>query len=129
MEGRLSAVCALILILCAVGHSDATEKPGVCPRFFWQKGLICALNVKPVCRFDFDCPFDHKCCRNQCGAVCAAPIFVKPGVCPNSVWYRNLKCPQTEIRGCSHDYNCPGTLKCCYNGCGQLTCLKPRGEM
>uniref|UniRef100_A0A672ITR6 WAP domain-containing protein n=1 Tax=Salarias fasciatus TaxID=181472 RepID=A0A672ITR6_SALFA len=127
-HGR-SPVCSL----CT--DPDSVFRPGACPRFFWQKDLICALNVKPVCRFDFHCPFDHKCCRNQCGAVCMllshvdlSSSSVKNGVCPRFNLVQNVRC--SGLRRCIRDNNCPRSLKCCYNRCGRV-CVRPQntGEM
>ncbi|CAL8254262.1 unnamed protein product [Arctogadus glacialis] len=65
------------------------------------------------CTRDQDCPGGHKCCVFDCGAVCVAPAFRKPGVCPPRRGGVGL-CAEF----CSEDNDCPHHEKCSSNGCG-----------
>ncbi|KAL3869864.1 hypothetical protein ACJMK2_042491 [Sinanodonta woodiana] len=59
--------------------------------------------------------------------VCSYADVIKPGTCP--------KPPSGGlcVEQCSSDEGCPGSKKCCSNGCGhtcqtpQVTCPRPSG--
>nr|XP_020474851.1 WAP four-disulfide core domain protein 5-like isoform X2 [Monopterus albus] len=46
-------------------------------------------------------------------------LTAKPGVCPRRRWGSGM-CAEF----CSNDSDCPGSEKCCYNGCGH-ECIAP----
>lgn len=62
-------------------------------------------------------------CCGRWVSRCALPIAEKPGTCPP------VK-PGIPMLGlcanqCKTDSNCPGSLKCCRNGCGKVSCVTP----
>ncbi|XP_071509299.1 anosmin-1-like isoform X2 [Diadema antillarum] len=72
-------------------------------------------------------------CKNKCQEAVTAPnlceescTYIKSisndkiGACPASVQGFEQAC----VEECSHDEDCQGSRKCCYNGCGR-TCQKP----
>uniref|UniRef100_A0A672FX36 WAP domain-containing protein n=1 Tax=Salarias fasciatus TaxID=181472 RepID=A0A672FX36_SALFA len=87
----------------------------------------CVYNVRPECESDRDCKGKQKCCKNQCGPLCADPLpikdEVKPGVCPRLPFSRHVVCPHV-LPECEKDYECKGEKKCCKNQCGAV-CTSP----
>ncbi|CAN9515568.1 unnamed protein product [Ophioblennius macclurei] len=125
MEGHLSSVCALIVVLGAIGLSGAhhTVKAGMCPWF--NKTALCSKHVPHQCFHDGQCKDKAKCCFNGCRRVCVQPRQVKSGVCP---WFdQNTPGPCSPVvtHQCSYDDDCPNNDKCCFNGCGRV-CREPR---
>ncbi len=59
--------------------SDTIRKLGVCPKVS-ETILKCDPSklIQSDCRFDTDCPGDHKCCEASCGKrICSSPISSK----------------------------------------------------
>jgi hypothetical protein len=59
--------------------SEPIRKLGVCPKVI-ESSDKCdpAKNIQSDCRFDTDCPGDHKCCEAACGRrICNSPIKSK----------------------------------------------------
>ncbi|CAN9515565.1 unnamed protein product [Ophioblennius macclurei] len=95
-------------------------KPGGCPKPMWyNKKRVCALNVKPECLHDYQCPSNMKCCKDHCGPKCMKPLGVKPGICPKLGWFTELK-PLHKGRQCYNDCDCPRHQKCCRRGCDYI---------
>ncbi|XP_060600711.1 papilin-like [Ruditapes philippinarum] len=119
-------------------------KPGLCPEpppF----GLCVEL-----CTSDSNCIDDYKCCPNGCGHTCQKPVLdcsqvvcVRPSClnghvipegecCPICRPEKPGICPELEDGGicllaCLIDNECPGSQKCCINGC-KHTCETPLPE-
>ncbi|XP_029975502.1 balbiani ring protein 3-like [Salarias fasciatus] len=102
MAGRLPAVCALILILGAIGCSDA----------------------QPVIDFYFGCPAPRYANNPD---FCARATFLickdqnHPGVCPRPQYAKNPEfCATARFAICGHDSQCKNHEKCCSNGCARV---------
>ena len=78
-----------------------------------------------LCDSDTDCKGDHKCCFDGCRQACIKPVInqQKPGKCPR-VTTAKQECEEKNDM-CATDSNCPGTRKCCHNGC-QRDCVIPQ---
>lgn len=59
--------------------SNTIRKLGICPKAVEPVGKCDPTKTtQSECRFDTDCPGDHKCCEASCGQrVCRAPITSK----------------------------------------------------
>ncbi|CAG0879216.1 unnamed protein product [Darwinula stevensoni] len=103
-------------------------KPGLCPAFRLPSLLrVLTQTCRDECLTDGDCSHQLKCCMGDCGLRCLRPLQEgkpKPGRCPRiqSHLQSEIKCvPSNE---CVFDYDCPGSAKCCYSGCGSK-CISP----
>lgn len=63
------------------------------------------------------------CCRGRWVSRCALPIAEKPGTCPPVK--PGIPMLGLCVNQCKTDSNCPGSLKCCRNGCGKVSCVTP----
>jgi len=91
--------------------------------------LSCVRRATPVCKTDFDCTGEKKCCSSWCGAACLdmheinkEKLRTKIGTC-NRLARPNCTDPLVAQRfaqatPCTSDAKCPGNQKCCYTGCG-----------
>ncbi|XP_045207930.2 WAP four-disulfide core domain protein 2-like isoform X1 [Mercenaria mercenaria] len=72
-------------------------------------------------------------CSSPCPAVkCLSPFKPEGACCPICREQKPGMCPKPKIPGicvlaCTSDWNCPGSQKCCSNGCGRV-CTKPVGN-
>uniref|UniRef100_A0A8C5ADD4 WAP domain-containing protein n=2 Tax=Gadus TaxID=8048 RepID=A0A8C5ADD4_GADMO len=127
MKMKSSVLSVLTIVMCAFFSTEfsvatetkenvtvASPKQGQCPRALPDE----EPSIRG-CTRDQDCPGGHKCCVFDCGAVCVAPAFRKPGVCPPRHWGVGM-CAEF----CSEDNDCPHHEKCCSNGCGHQ-CTAP----
>uniref|UniRef100_A0A8C9J2E4 WAP four-disulfide core domain 2 n=1 Tax=Panthera tigris altaica TaxID=74533 RepID=A0A8C9J2E4_PANTA len=85
------------------------EKTGVCPQLqadqnCTQESVHLPASPLPTSRCSFFSP-------------------EKQGSCPHV----NTDFPQLGLcqDQCKVDSQCPGLLKCCYNGCGKVSCITP----
>ncbi|XP_021340999.1 papilin-like isoform X4 [Mizuhopecten yessoensis] len=100
---------------CRSPQGETEEfKPGSCPVIPLGRMGACVEE----CRSDYECLADQKCCSNGCGHTCRDTQYERPE-------YKEGQCPvlrQGEVGTCANecqtDYQCSGTQKCCYNGCG-----------
>ncbi|XP_045207929.2 uncharacterized protein DDB_G0274171-like isoform X2 [Mercenaria mercenaria] len=73
-------------------------------------------------------------CSSPCPAVkCLSPFKPEGACCPICREQKPGMCPKPKIPGicvlaCTSDWNCPGSQKCCSNGCGRV-CTKPVGNV
>ena len=60
------------------------RKLGICPKVLATNDKCDSTKINQSdCRFDTDCPGDHKCCEATCGnRICHAPITSKQENCP-----------------------------------------------
>ncbi|CAK9831789.1 unnamed protein product [Anthophora retusa] len=128
---KLLPVTFILISVLATSHGQSRyesleEKPGSCPPALPVQ--ICSQ----ACFSDSHCLGIGKCCPTNCGgSVCSKPVTMrqadtreKPGSCP-AVPKGRWVCSPT----CSVDTDCRGTLKCCKNRCGALTCQKVEVEV
>ncbi|XP_037094840.1 WAP four-disulfide core domain protein 3-like [Pollicipes pollicipes] len=119
----LTIVCLLALAgVCSASHPPT--KPGKCiSRAFIA--LACEPHeIKKLCRTDFDCKGDHKCCRVQrCVTACERPAGPNPGRCPPPSAVPNTG---SNIHYCTVDTDCGLVRKCCLNIRGVRRCAPPR---
>ncbi|CAK9797323.1 unnamed protein product [Anthophora plagiata] len=123
---KLLLMTFILISVLATSHGQSRygpvdEKSGSCPPALPVQ--ICSQ----ACFSDSHCLGIGKCCPTNCGGfVCSKPVTMrqtdtreKPGSCP-AVPKGRWVCSPT----CSVDTDCRGTLKCCKNRCGALTCQK-----
>ncbi|XP_033332443.1 WAP four-disulfide core domain protein 2 [Megalopta genalis] len=126
---KLWLVLLSIMLTATVGemrYEPFTEKSGSCPPPLPVQ--ICSQS----CFTDGHCLGIGKCCPTICGGtVCSKPVTMraenpreKAGYCP-AVPKGRWVCSPT----CNIDSDCRGSLKCCRNRCGALTCQKPDLEV
>ncbi|XP_028850050.1 WAP four-disulfide core domain protein 3 isoform X1 [Denticeps clupeoides] len=118
--GAWAVLAAVVMLSWAAGtgaspagRNSTAAKAGHCPR------RVTAVPSARGCARDDDCPAGDRCCAFDCGAVCVAPAFTKPGVCP-----RRRRGSGMCAEYCADDSDCPGAEKCCHNGCGH-ECVAP----
>ncbi|XP_033735426.1 papilin-like isoform X3 [Pecten maximus] len=100
---------------CRSPHGETEEfKPGSCPIVPLGRMGVCVEQ----CRSDYECLSDQKCCSNGCGHTCQDIQHERPE-------YKEGQCPALRAgevgtceNECQTDYQCTGSQKCCYNGCG-----------
>ncbi|XP_053408337.1 kielin/chordin-like protein isoform X2 [Mercenaria mercenaria] len=78
---------------CPVCRPPIGTKPGSCPRR--PSGWLC----KDLCRSDFNCPGQQKCCSHRCGKSCERPRFDRCA---------DISCPPLR---CMRQFRPPG--RCC----------------
>ena len=86
----------------------------------------CLEGTTDVCMTDEGCYGETKCCFDGCRKSCQRAIFpnrpkVKLGQCPRPA--SGLVCDR-KGNMCDIDEDCPGSRKCCDNGC-QKDCVVP----
>ncbi|XP_048203435.1 antileukoproteinase [Perognathus longimembris pacificus] len=106
------------------GSEKASAKIGACPS---RKPAKCLVYEKPACKSDWNCPGKKKCCRDNCGIKCLAPVAIskpvnkKPGKCP----VVNARCMMLNPPNrCETDGQCERNYKCCEGMCGKA-CILP----
>ncbi|CAF1422311.1 unnamed protein product [Adineta steineri] len=98
--------------------SDTIRKLGICPKIVETIDKCDSTKIiQSDCRFDTDCPGDHKCCEASCGQrVCRAPMTKTVSVCPSS-FTCTLNCRlgyRTDSNGCllCECQSCPSMDHC-----------------
>ncbi|CAF0784204.1 unnamed protein product [Rotaria sordida] len=97
---------------------EPIRKLGICPKVVEAIGDCDPSNIiQSDCRFDTDCPGDHKCCEAACGKrTCNLPITTSISVCPSS-FTCTLNCQlgyRTDSNGCllCECQSCPSMDQC-----------------
>ncbi|KAL3869860.1 hypothetical protein ACJMK2_042488 [Sinanodonta woodiana] len=105
------SVTILLLVVCS--YANDTQK--MCKSGSPLPSIFCGRGPNHQ-----DCPSGYYCNTDPLDrfAVCCAQVK-KPGTCPKPTSIG----PCVEL--CSSDVGCPGSQKCCSNGCGH-TCQTPK---
>lgn len=62
-------------------------------------------------------------CQGQWVSRCVLCLAEKPGTCPSVK--PGIPMLGLCVNQCKMDSNCSGSLKCCRNGCGKVSCVTP----
>jgi len=104
------------------------KKGGVCPA---NDVIGTCVITENNCQSDVECSGDLLCCSSGCGRSCVKPTrqpiqpIEKPGDCPANDSFG--VCVFDPEKNCLSDSVCPGSQKCCPNGCNRACTNVRRG--